>query len=535
MKRRELIALVATSLLVVSCGNSNKNADDYDKNWQPGAYALDDADQPTIKNPQGKYNELGKMRKTQGKAGLPQQGSANILVVPIEFSDDKSNGYNFASSDINRLNEIYFEHEGTTTSLPSVAGYYSESSYGKLNLSGVVAPTVKLEASFVDYIYDSLYFGTEYVVKEITDYVYDWLFEDTETYYLKDFDADDDGKIDALALNYSWFAAEAYYEYEMYSYVTELLTNDVFFASELGTESPVNSVAWTSGRTSEITGIKYDSHIAISQTGLMMGIEDYRDSTGTFDGFVRAPLAHRDMMDGYIGDHNPFTKYQMGWIEPTKVVASQIEDAKKYTLKPFNETGEVLMLSPEETGLYGEYLMVEFYTPTDLNGPDAIQTYAYNLYGNNTYSERGIRVYKVDSRLVEGTSASDVEFADGNPDFEKELTLGNGKKTKAYYDYAFSNNGTNEYSNSGIYEDYPLVEELSKNGFNRHMTDTTFALSNDDLFLEGDAFGKEGDIAGFYTDFALDGNGSGDLKLGLTFTVDSISKDEAMITVRRAK
>lgn len=538
MNKNKIIALMAVSLLATSCNNSNKTKDDYDKNWTPGAHALDNADQPLIKNPQGIYNDLGKMRASQGKAGLPQQGKANILVVPVEFSDDKANDYNYTSGAKNRLNGIYFENDGSEEELPSVVEYYNQSSKMKLNLSGVVTPVVKLENAITDYIYDSIVFGTEYVVKEIVDYVYDFLFEETETYYLKDFDADDDGKIDAIALNYSWFPAEVYYMMgypDMYEFVSTLLTTDVYFNSELGNDSPVNSVSWLSGRSSEVSGIKFDSHTAINHTARQMGVEDYRDTTGTYDGFIRSPLAHRDMMDGYISDHNPFTKYQLGWIEPTKVVASKLNDQETYTLKPYSESGDVLMLSPEETGIYGEYLMLEYYTPTALNAPDSETAYLFNLYGNVGYKEPGIRVYKVDARLVEGISNTSVAMADGAPDFTKEITLDNGKKAKAYYDYAFSNSGYNEYSDSGIFEDYPLIEELSKNGFNRHMTDTTFALSDDDLFLEGDSFGKDGDIDGFYTNFALDGNGDGELKLGLTFTVDSLSSDEAKVTVRRAK
>ena len=142
-----------------------------------------------------------------------------------------------------------------------------------------------------------------------------------------------------------------------------------------------------------------------------------------------------------------------------------------------------------------------------------------------------MRVYKVDSRLVEG-KLGDYSMTEEKPDFDKTFVAKDGNTYSYQYDFAFSNDSVNEYQSSGIYETYPLVELLSKRGANRHMVDYTVTFTNEDLFLEGDSFGDE-NSAYFYQDFRFDGDGYQGSSLDITFEVTSISSSEATLKLRR--
>jgi hypothetical protein len=62
---------------------------------------------------------------------------------------------------------------------------------------------------------------------------------------------------------------------------------------------------------------------------------------------------------------------------------------------------------------FDEYMLLEFYTPTDLNATDAANPYANHVQG---FSENGVRVYHVDARLctvdMSGSSSSVGAYVD---------------------------------------------------------------------------------------------------------------------------
>lgn len=175
--------------------------------------------------------------------------------------------------------------------------------------------------------------------------------------------------------------------------------------------------------------------------------------------------------------------------------------------------------------------MISYYTTDGLNDFDANVNRNNVLSGNyplellrstssysNNFNEAGIEVFKIDARLVKQTDNGYALNSD-SLNFDKNI-----------YDFAYSNNSTAPYSQYGIIENYGLVELLSKDGMNRHMTSTDVQLSSSDLFLEGDSFGSDDQIEGFYRDFKFD---SGD-ELNMAFTVSSLDTDFATINfVRR--
>ena len=95
---------------------------------------------------------------------------------------------------------------------------------------------------------------------------------------------------------------------------------------------------------------------------------DYYDTTEDDD--LCGGLGGFDMMDDCYGDHCAFSKYILGWIEPTEVTGEQTY----YLLTPLGERGDALLLRKPGTrtgrmsgflfdhaygGVYGEYLLIE--------------------------------------------------------------------------------------------------------------------------------------------------------------------------------
>ena len=97
--------------------------------WTPGEDFLEDADQPSVQNPQGRQSPLNILRKTQGQTGFPTLGEANILVVPVTLSDADQYTLgqypmSFSSSLLSEIEESFFGEGGE---IPSVKEFYEQS------------------------------------------------------------------------------------------------------------------------------------------------------------------------------------------------------------------------------------------------------------------------------------------------------------------------------------------------------------------------------------------------------------------------
>lgn len=526
MYKKALLFLFSCSFALGSCAVNNiepgassptdsSKQDNYDSDWTPGDDALANNVQPEVKNPQGSINDLGKIRKSQDKNALPQSGQANILVVPVEFKD-AGKGLAYEDGDLDKIQTDYF---GPSNGLyPSVSDYYSQSSFNKLSLSGVVTPE-KIVLPHTLEEYGTLIANSSQgkVFADISTYVYNYLFNETKTYYEQDFDSDDDGKVDNIALVYKFDIYDSNLVNNLNSNQGKLISLATQFHNSLtsyeGDSTPaLNSYSWVNYdlSTREENGSRY----YVQQAGLALGLPSLDDASGT-----RSPMGGTTMMDAGYNDLDAFSKYQLGWIEPRKIKTSDINEDTVINLKDFESSGETLLLSYKDAGLFDEYLLVDYYTRDGLN-----------VSSDNTLNANGIRITKVDARLVRGNAT--YSLYEGNLDFESETVDFKGDKAKYVYDYAFTNASTNPYASYGIFQNYALATILDPEGINRHMT-SSIALNGDALFQVGDEFGKESDIEGFYHNFAFDGNGFDGPKLGLTFSVDSLDS-EAVLTVRKA-
>ena len=119
------------------------------------------------------------------------------------------------------------------------------------------------------------------------------------------------------------------------------------------------------------------------------------------------------MMDCNVGDHNAYTKMQYGWVAPKVIDGS----SKNFTveLESFTETGDFLLLrntttDPWNGTPFDEYLVLQYYTPTNLNEMDhegygewldAVSSSGDSAYGHaGTYGHPGLQVFHADGRVV---------------------------------------------------------------------------------------------------------------------------------------
>lgn len=537
MKKKLLAALPAIllGLTLIGCNNETVSSSDSNPSIGDSSESIDSSvtdtepdeeftqgttplniSQPSVKNPVGQLNQVGLMKKSEGKGALPQQGQANILVVPVNFANSS---VRFDTTRVNNLNNFFF---GSTN---SVSSYFNKVSAGKLNLSGVVGPVDAIDLPYtLNQYYDQVLnrMDPSSVLADIAEYVVDQIFvsDTTRTLDVADFDADDDGRVDMISLVF----AEAPYDGTSSGDVNLDAAKAAFLSpgalfnplAESDSKVKVGGITWSP--YSYASGIY--SGVYYTQVANMIGIESTNDNVGDGNGNYRAPMGNTEIMDTYVTtDMSSFSKFQMGWYAPKAVYTAADVDEENgltFTLKPSESSGEFVMLAPEgEDGSdpFGEYLLVDFYTPTGYNN---------GILSSNYMKNPGIRVLKVDSRLAKEVDGHWTELA-GAYDFNDGSA----------YNYAYSNNYTGDYYSDGITNNFPLVEFLSQEQDNRHMT-SYMTLTDDALFKQGEGFGTIGGPNDFYADFEFDGNGLNGPKLGLTFTVDSITDTEATITLRRA-
>lgn len=94
-------------------------------------------------------------------------------------------------------------------------------------------------------------------------------------------------------------------------------------------------------------------------------------------------------MDSTLGDHNPYTKFNFGWITSSRLVVT--DSSVTLTLEDFSKNGDTIIIANNfdvTLGVYQEYYVLMYYTDSELNS--GIGGY---------FDKSGIVVYHVDASL----------------------------------------------------------------------------------------------------------------------------------------
>jgi M6 family metalloprotease-like protein len=423
-----------------------------------------------------------------GQGAIPSRGESKILVVPVLFSDTTKTA---EQRDAMRQEcyKAFFGDADADTGWQSVRSYYYQSSYHQLYLEGSVSPTITLPKNFS--YYESIYKGGKALpTNTIVEIAYKALFKGTNPLYnLADYDSNGDGVIDSIYM------------------INEAAITDGFgwaytaWHSNSLTSYPIGTYSWSSinfaTKRSGYSFDKPDSHTYIHESGHLLGLDDYYDSYNS----NRSPAGGPTMQDYNICDHDSFSKYLWGWTSPTVITDQNTETSVEVTLKPFESSGDCVVLGGKYNGTsLDEYLMIDYYTPTGLNQKDAETKYE-TLQG---FDQAGIRIWHVDKRIYgcylkvegSGTQAKTNSYFDPNESTDGNLdNLGKGIKDSAgthdvdYY-ATFSTNSSKNQSTDAFYINDELTL-MRKSGGSADL----FAknATNADLFVAGDTFGTSTD------------------------------------------
>lgn len=455
-------------------------------------------------------------------------GSASILVIPIWFTD--SGNYISNSGKENVRSDIQAAYFGTNeeTGWRSVKTYYEEESHGALTFTGTVSEWYSCGQS------SSYYATSSSRTSSLVTTASNWYFTNHSSDARTNYDKDGDGYIDSVMLIYGApdYGAAENSNSNLWAYCFWIQNTSVqnvgspganvyFWASYDFMYSESKSYQRT-GKSSygggDTTHCSLDTHTYIHEMGHVFGLEDYYDYSGQHN-----PAAGFSMQDNNVGSHDPFSSYALGWGKayiPTETITID--------LKPFQDTGEMILLSPNpdsNNSPFAEYLLLEYYTPLGLNKLDCDYKYHYPYAYPQGPNARGIRLWHVDARLVKYNSYNGSYSLTTNP--PSQYNKVSMAMSNTYYDGSIDDGYLSPLGSS--YYNYNILQ-LIRNNTSSNVNDI---LNNDlksgDLFKAGSTFS----MSTYNNQFVNSGKLNSNTNLGYTFTVNAIDQYRASITVTK--
>ena len=399
---------------------------------------------------------------------VPSTGNPKMLVVPVLFKNEPIDNSSQVLNDI----EVTFNGKSSETSWESVDTFYQKSSYGQLDMDITVLDywiTLDKTCTQLASLDESTYADPTWYA---LDYVVDYL--NSKGMDMKDYDSNGDGFIDGIWMVYGkdYSSASSSQQNIMWAYTYWQ------YGNKANINNPAANVyAWASVEFMyEGNYSKPDAHTFIHETGHMLGLDDYYDYD---EGTSLSPAGCLDMMDYNIGDHNAYSKYLLDWVNPT-----YITEATTITLNPFESSGDCIVVPTSlsnDMSPMDEYLIIEFYTPTGLNESDASDNYQGDY--PMLFTERGIKIYHVDSRIGKLTY-SNGDYNYGNYKYNAKYDdLVSGSDSYSYYDIFASN--TSSYSYDNDFKKLVLLSSKQNSKNNYYYSNTN--ASNNDLYQKGDS------------------------------------------------
>lgn len=375
---------------------------------------------------------------TNWASGMAAVGSAHVLGLRISFPD-----YAFEQNDTLEAFQAIIgptaqcgvaSSSASPFPYESLSAYYYRASYGKLSLTGEAFDyQAKHERDYYTNNPETLAAEALAALDESED--------------LSRFDANDDGKIDAVYIHFAgphtgwgstWWSNESIAaDSTLYENDSVRLWNMVLLAGD-------STDPW-SART------------IIHETGHVLGLPDYYSAKSqTGSGPQRSGILTFDMMMQNMGDHNGYSKWLVGWLPEDKItrivaneegitvtrnnVVEKHHDAidgntpaieatiGAYATDDASETGGIIVVSNQDKGMFSSQYVIEY---DRFAGNQSVQFLDANGTLRNLPS--GFRVFRVRGELTDDGS----EYANSNlygtvhnqlielvdPDMDKEHTI----------------------------------------------------------------------------------------------------------------
>ncbi len=306
---------------------------------------------------------------------MPSIGTSKPLAIMIDFPDFHRPRH----VEPQGIEEALFSLEKQD----SLSAYYYRSSYGNLVIDGDVLGWYRAKLNRDEYESD-----TELMAEAINYYI-------DEGLDLSEYDADKDGRVDSLIV---LWAGNLSGSGGMWDTAYRSTWRDS--PGEWNTE--VTGYIFVPGSTvwSMVPPLVCNTNSLIHETGHLLGLNDYYSydtskrsgGDGTYTGgALEGGFAGMDMMDANIGDHNVFSKWLLGWIEPTVVEYDDIKslNEQRYELRPSSVAGDALFIKLKDSeSMYTEMLVVEVVSPVG------------NASEYTRLTQPVVRIFHVDSSLA---------------------------------------------------------------------------------------------------------------------------------------
>ena len=454
------------------------------------------------------------------------------MVIPIWFTD--SGNYIASSNKENVRSDIQTAYFGTNeaTGWRSVKTFYEEESHGALTFTGTVSEWYSCGKSSSQYYTDAN--ATVSLVKTASD----WYFNNhSSTDKRKNYDKDGDGYIDSVMLIYAApdYAAAGTDNNNLWAYCYWVGNTSVKNARNPG----ANVFFWASydfrynsSKAQERTGktnygggdtshCNLDTHTYIHEMGHVFGLEDYYDYSGQYN-----PAGGFSMQDNNVGGHDPYSSYALGWGKayiPTETTTID--------LKPFAETGEMILLDPTpntKNSPFDEYLLLEYYTPTGLNKFDSDNQYHEGYQYPKGPKDSGIRVWHVDARLAQYSGSyygGSFSLTTQPPSEDNRVKMA---MSNTYYKSGVSTGYLSPLgSEDSKYYNFNILQLIRKNRYTTYKPTNDF--SSNDLYRAGGTF----DVDRVKGQFVNSGKFNDNTDIGFTFTINALDQNRASITVTK--
>ncbi len=452
-------------------------------------------------------------------AYTPTSGTVKYLVIPAWFEDSgKFFGENAADKTNlrNKLYSAFFGSKNTTNGKNSVKSYYEELSDGALTIEGTVS----------DVCYEpgrlSTYYDADGKTRTICGEAVNWYFSTHPSENKSDYDSDDNGTLDAIAVVYcapdkqqikTWLETHPLDplkdDYNQSTLWSMVMRGGMGSGSADPANPNLESCMWATAYDvlQKYNGEDIESKTYLHETGHMFGLEDYYDTCSTY-----SPTGSRIMMDSNRGSQDPYSALALGW---GKAIIP--ETSATVELKDFQSSREMLILHPESdqcNSPFDEYIIIELYTPNGLNQFDAEASPSYEP------TNVGIRIWHIDARLVK-------QLARDEYDYSALYTEPSSLDTN-YYTHRYDNTrGDTTDPLAAENDDYYLIYYVrnmntGSKGYSMKKDETDYIIRNETMFYAGDSFTIE-DYASQFANGAQGKLNSG-LTLGWSIYIEGIEE-----------